>query len=114
MFEMPAGLLLLVASVIASREPAADPATHLRERALADSHAWEILESLVTEVGARPVGSPGMSRAKDWAVAKLTALGFANVHVEPFIKQNAWMRGAESASVQSPVSRKLAITALGN
>jgi len=86
----------------------------LRTQALAGSRAWEVLESLTTEVGARPVGSPAMAHAKDWAVAKLTALGFANVHVESFIKENAWVRGPESAYIVGTMPRKLALTALGN
>jgi Zn-dependent M28 family amino/carboxypeptidase len=55
-----------------------------------------------------------MAHAKDWALAKLTALGFSNVHVEPFTKENAWVRGSESAFVLTSVPRRLAVTALGN
>ena len=52
-------------------------------------------------------------RARDWALAKMTALGFTNVHVEPFAKQ-AWLRDAESAEILSPFPQKLAILGLGN
>ena len=87
----------------------------LRDRAIAGhSVAWELLESLTTEIGARPVGSAAMTRARDWAVSKLTALGFSHVHVEPFIKQHAWVRGAESAALTFPVERPLMILGLGN
>ena len=34
-------------------------AASLRERALADSTAYQLVESLTTEVGPRPAGSPG-------------------------------------------------------
>jgi Zn-dependent M28 family amino/carboxypeptidase len=85
----------------------------LRERALADKTAWDVVESLTTEIGARPVGSPAMERAKDWAIAKLKALGFENVHAEPFTTR-AWSRGAESAEVVGPWPQKLAILGLGN
>ena len=43
-------------------------AEHLRDRALAGSQAWAILESLTTEIGPRPVGSPAMARAKEWGL----------------------------------------------
>jgi len=84
----------------------------VRDKALVDPVAWDFVESLTTEVGPRPTGSPAMTRARDWAVAKLTALGFRNVHVEAF-EAEAWRRGAESAEVISPYPQKLAILGLG-
>jgi hypothetical protein len=45
-------------------------------------------------------------------VAKLTALGFKNVHVEPF-PITAWLRGPEEAEIVSPHPQKLAIIGLG-
>jgi len=93
---------------------AADPVTavHLRDQALKDDTAWSILESLTTEIGPRPAGSPAAARARDWGVAKLTALGFTNVHVEPFSKK-AWARGAESGEIVGPYPQKLALIGLG-
>jgi hypothetical protein len=99
--------LLVSSTVLASQ------VDQLRERALAGSLAWEILESLVTEIGARPTGSPAMERARDWALQELTALGVENVHAEPFIKENAWLRGRESASLVAPLPRPVSITGLG-
>lgn len=90
----------------------AQEAQALKARALADPTAWEVLESLTTEVGARSVGTPAIVRAKDWGLAKLTALGFENVHAEPFTSR-AWVRGAESAEVVSPFPQKLSILGLG-
>lgn len=94
---------------------AADPATaaRLRDQALTDDTAWNILESLTTEVGPRPAGSPGAARARDWGVAKLTALGFSNVHVESFPK-HAWLRGPESGEITAPFPHPLALLGLGN
>lgn len=93
---------------------AADPATavKLRDQALADPTAYQILESLTSEIGPRPAGSPAAMRARDWAVAKMKSLGFTNVHVEPFAKR-AWLRDAESADIIAPVPQKLAILGLG-
>jgi len=104
------GLIVLVAA------PAlADPATaiRLRDQALTDSTAYDVLESLTTEIGPRPAGSPAQMRARDWALAKMKALGFTNIHAEPFAKQ-AWLRDAESAEILAPFPQKLAILGLGN
>nr|WP_245620234.1 M20/M25/M40 family metallo-hydrolase [Phenylobacterium immobile] len=84
----------------------------VRNAALSDQTAWGVVESLTTEVGARPVGSPAMTRARDWAVAKLTALGFKNVTVETF-NTAVWTRGEERAEIIGPFPQKLAILGLG-
>ena len=93
----------------------ADPqkAAQLRDNALHDDTAWQVLESLTTEVGPRPAGTPAATRARDWGVAKLAALGFSNVHVEPFAKR-AWLRDAESGDIVAPFPHKLALLGLGN
>lgn len=110
--SLSAACALVLAAVLPA---AADPATaaRLRDQALKDDTAWTILESLTTEIGPRPTGSPAQARARDWGTAKLTALGFSNVHVEPFAKQ-AWLRGAESGEIVGPEPRKLALLGLGN
>jgi len=86
----------------------------LRDNALANDHyAWDITEGLTTEVGPRLDGTEAEARARTWAVARLTALGFKNVRVEMF-PLPVWTRGAESAEILAPFPQKLAITALGN
>jgi hypothetical protein len=89
-----------------------DTAARLRERALSGSGAYDILESLTTETGPRPAGSPAFARAKDWAIAKMTSLGFKNVHAEPFTILG-WYRGVETAEVTAPFPQPLVITGLG-
>jgi len=90
-----------------------ETATLLRDDALSGTRAWNIVESLTTEVGPRLAGSEAEARARDWAVEKLTRYGFENVRVEPFMIEG-WRRGAETAEVVSPFPQKLAITSLGN
>jgi hypothetical protein len=85
----------------------------LRDRGLSGSGAYDILESLTTEVGPRLAGSPAMARAKDWAMAKMTALGFKNVHAEP-LTIFAWFNGVETAEVTAPFPQPLVITGLGS
>lgn len=80
--------------------------------ALKSNLAYDIVESLTTEVGPRPGGSPAEARARDWAVAKLTALGFKNVRVDPF-EVDYWVRGAEKAEVTAPYPQSLVVSALG-
>ena len=84
----------------------------LRDAALKDDVAYDIVEGLTTEVGPRPAGSPAEARARDWAVAKLTALGFKNVRIET-TPMSVWQRGAETAEVVSPFPQKLHLAALG-
>jgi len=85
----------------------------LRDAALTTDHyAWDIVEGLTTEVGQRLAGTEAEARARDWAVRRLTAMGFSNVHIEPF-DMPVWTRGAESAEIISPFPQKLVVAALG-
>jgi hypothetical protein len=96
-----------------SPEALADVAARVRERALSGSGAYDILESLTTEVGPRVAGSPAMARARDWAIAKMTSLGFQNVHAEAFPMAVGWLQGEERAEVTAPFPQPLMITGLG-
>lgn len=87
-------------------------ATQLRERAMAGSGAFDLVESLTTEVGPRMAGSPGDARAVAWAVAKFRSLGFDTVYIEP-VRFPAWRRGHERAEVLSPFPQPLHLTTLG-
>lgn len=115
MIRFGASVIGLVLLLPALPSLAGDPATaiRLRDQALADPTAYDILQSLTSEIGPRPAGSPAQMRARDWAVAKLTALGFTNVHVEPFAKR-AWLRDGESAEIVGPYPQPLAVLGLGN
>ena len=94
--------------------PAATMAERLRDEALhGDTLAWDLLEGLTTEVGPRLAGTEAEERARQWAVRRLSALGFSNVHVEPF-EMNVWVRGEERAEIVSPFPQPMAVTALGN
>src|SRR3954467_2296497 len=85
----------------------------LRDNALDNDHyAWDIVEGLTTEVGQRLAATEAEARARDWAVKRLTAMGFANVHVEPF-DMPVWVRGQEGAEIVSPFPQRLAVAALG-
>jgi len=87
-------------------------AAGLAKRGAGGSGAYDMLESLTTEIGPRPAGSPAAERAKDWALARLSAMGFQNVHAEPYTIW-AWFKGTEMAEVVAPFPQPLIITGLG-
>jgi len=84
----------------------------LQKLAMESSAAYDITESLTTEIGPRLAGSDAEARARDWAMAKMKALGFENVRNEPFTIKG-WERGVETASIVSPYPQQLYITSLG-
>lgn len=81
--------------------------------ALADDRAYDILESLTTEVGPRLGGSEAEARAREWGAAKMKSMGFKNVRIETF-DMPAWSRISESAAIVAPFPQVLHVTALGN
>ncbi|KTT73356.1 M20/M25/M40 family metallo-hydrolase [Sphingomonas sanguinis] len=109
----------LTSPALAQRTAPPMPATvdpqvaQLRDAALKDDVAWDIIEGLTTEVGQRLAGTEAEARARTWAVTKLTALGFKNVRVEPY-RMPVWERGAETAEILAPFPQKLTLAALGN
>jgi carboxypeptidase Q len=88
-------------------------ATELRDAALGgEDMAWEWVDELTTRFGPRPAGSASEQQAAEWAVKRLKALGFENVHLESF-PLTAWVRGVESAQILTPVPQPLTVAALG-
>ncbi len=109
--------VLLIAAAALLSVPAfaqtSNQAERLRDSALRDDVAWDIVEGLTTEIGPRPAGTESEARAREWAVRRLKALGFANVHVETY-DMPVWVRGEERAEIVAPFPQKLVVTALGN
>ncbi len=111
--------LLASAAIAAAQAPPAVPnavdprVAALRDAALGDNYAWDIVEGLTTEVGQRLAGTEAEARAREWSVRKLKVLGFANVRVETF-DMPVWTRGFESAEILAPFPQKMAVAALGN
>ncbi|MEH6588100.1 MAG: M20/M25/M40 family metallo-hydrolase [Halioglobus sp.] len=87
-------------------------AAALAAETLHSNLGYSIVESLTTEVGPRLAGTEAEQRARQWAVAKLESLGFANVRIEPFALP-VWERGVEWAHIISPYPQPLVVTALG-
>src|SRR6187402_2415788 len=87
-------------------------AAKLRERAALDTTAYQLIESLTTEVGPRPAGSPGDKAAVEWALREMKRLGFANVHTVDVTVPH-WVRGEAEFSVLTPYPQTLPTLALG-
>jgi len=119
---LAAALVLTVATAAAQTAPppvAPIPAPvqanveRLQKAALASDLAYDIVESLTTEVGPRLAGSDAEAKARDWAVEMLRANGFQNVRIEPFTIPY-WERRIERATVITPRGRQaLVVVALG-
>ena len=110
--------ILFAATLLATAAPLPAQVTpqrvaELRDAALKYEYAWDITDGLTTEVGQRMAGTEAEARARVWSVAKLKAMGFANVRIDTFTMP-VWMRGAESVSITAPFPQKLTIAALGN
>jgi hypothetical protein len=84
----------------------------LQKKAVADDAALDIVKDLVTTVGPRQGATEGEARAREWAVARLKALGFQNVRVEPFA-MTAWRRVKDDVEIIAPTPMKLSARALG-
>lgn len=103
-------------------QPATDPlnftsaqlaeAAALRDRALNDDTAYELLRSLTSRVGPRLAGTPGDSAAVAWALAQMRALGFRNVRAES-VRVPRWHRGECGVELVSPWPQTCAAVALG-
>src|SRR5687767_14728844 len=87
-------------------------AATLRDRALVDTTAYQLIESLTTEIGPRPAGSPGDKAAVAWAQREMKRLGFANVHTVEAIVPH-WERGEAEFSVLAPYPQTMRTLALG-
>lgn len=87
-------------------------AAQLREHALKDAVAYDLVAGLSIEVGQRLAGSEADQRGRDWMIAKFKALGFDKVWSEP-VTYPKWVRRSESASLVTPYPHSLAVTALG-
>ncbi len=79
-----------------------------------DSHAWDFVEGITTEVGQRQAGTEAEARGRAWAVAWLKAKGFRNVADEPYMMPT-WVPGEPgSAEIVSPFPQSLAVAPLGD
>jgi len=60
--------LLLAAAMPAFSQPVPPQIAQLRDSALQDNYAWDIVEGLTTEIGPRLAGTEQEARARAWSV----------------------------------------------
>lgn len=87
-------------------------AESLIDEALKSPLAFEIVESLTTEVGPRLGGSEAEARARLWGSTLGKKLGFDSVSIEEFTMPY-WERGELQIALQTPYEQDLYGTALG-
>lgn len=87
-------------------------ADSLRQRALSDSTAYELVSSLTTEVGPRPTGSAGDKAAVAWGLREMRRLGFENVRAE-VVTVPHWVRGEAQFAVTAPFPQNIPTLAIG-
>ena len=111
---MLASVLVLTTSAQAQsiHKRVAAEAAALRDQAMHDTIAYDLVESLTMEVGPRSAGSAGDKAAVAWAVEKLKSLGFENVHTEE-VDVPHWDRGILNANIVAPFAQSLVATSLG-
>lgn len=114
---LAASLMFAIGSANAATQttvPAAavKTAEQLRDKAMNDNTAYEIVESLTTEVGPRIAGGPADARGREWAIAKFKALGFDKVYTEQ-VTYPLWERRSEHAAIVAPFPQPLDLIALG-
>lgn len=87
-------------------------AEQLRDRALRDNVAYELVEELTTRFGPRLAGSASEQASAAWGAAKFREMGFDNVSIEQF-PLALWTRGDARVEILSPFPQPLQVVALG-
>ena len=109
---------LLVSSVLAVAQPAditqeyRQKAQKLIDAALSDTEGMQRLEYLCDQIGNRLSGSASLDRAIEWAAAEMRKAGLENVQTPP-VKVPHWVRGKESATMVTPITKPLTMIGLG-
>ncbi len=89
------------------------PARRILGEALLSSEPYATLSELCDDYGNRLSGTQTLENAIDWAIAKLKAQGFSNVHREK-VEVPHWVRGEERAWLTTPTTKhRLNILGLG-
>ncbi len=95
-----------------SGDPLARAASLILGEEAVSGGAYAKLAWLTDRIGQRLSGSPGAAAAVAWALEEMRRDGLENVRAEKVMVPH-WVRGTESAFLVSPVSQRLAVTALG-
>jgi carboxypeptidase Q len=88
-------------------------ANMLGQNALKSSLTEDIITSLTTEVGHRLAGTANDKKGREWAIKKMTDMGFDRIWEEP-VTIPLWHRGSASLRMTAPFQQNLTLAALGN
>jgi carboxypeptidase Q len=115
----PVVCLLPLAAVLALATPAAAQdartiaeAEQLRDRALEQNVAYEVVSELTTRFGPRLAGSESEQASARWGAQQFREMGFDNVSIETF-PLALWERGEARVEILSPFPQPLSVVALG-
>jgi len=106
------GFLFISISITAPLTINANQLTELQQQAMDSELAWQLVESLTTEVGARMPATDKDAEGVQWMGDKFTELGFDKVWTEA-VTFPRWVRGTETARMIAPFTQPLAIIGLG-
>lgn len=76
------------------------------------SELMKNLEYLTTEIGPRLTGSKQMQQASDWTLKRFRDYGI-DAHLETTEIAHAYYRGADTAEIVAPVTRRIEVRAMG-
>ena len=94
-------------SAIAQSFPSDDPVIQaIWEEGTARSQIYEVGQVMMDSIGPRLTGSPAMTRANDWAVAKYSEWGL-DARKEQYGTWRSWERGVSHIDLISPRVRSL-------
>lgn len=112
--QLPTGEALAQGADASAGWSEADLATAgaLRDRALKGTGAYDLVSSLVTEVGPRLAGSPGDEAAVRWAMNRLGKLGFTGVRSQDVLVPH-WVRGTTEVTLLGSTPQPLVAATLG-
>src|SRR5258708_5472417 len=87
--------------------------TRIAGEGMMNSHAFQYLTELSDDIGSRVTGSPAETKAEEWGVAKMKAMGLENVRTEKYQLWRGWTRGTAQAEMLEPIHRALHVDAMG-
>ena len=79
-----AAILLLLSAAQSQEKVDLETISRIRYEGFHNSKVMELASGLMDSIGERLTGSPNMKRANEWTRDKLTAMGLANSHLEPW------------------------------
>lgn len=104
--------LSLAAPAFAQDARTVREAEQLRDRALQENVAYELVSDLTTRFGPRLAGSDSEQASARWGAEKFREMGFDNVSIEEF-PLALWTRGEARVEILSPFPQPLEVVSLG-